>query len=90
MSCSVYSCVRCMCAHVCVLVLFNYYSYMGELLDPGKAIAAVKDGLASVEFRQVIVQLCDEIKSLNKMEEGVSPPQGQHIHILQCINYCND
>ena len=49
---------------------------MGELQDPGKATAAVKDGLASVEFRQVIVQLCDEIKSLNKLEESVSPPQG--------------
>lgn len=50
--------------------------YTGGLQDPAAVTTAVKDGLASLEFRQVITQLCDELKSLNKMEEGVSPPQG--------------
>ena len=55
---------------------FYHFSYTGELQDPGTVTAAVKDGLASPQFRQVIVQVCNEIKSLNKMEEGVSVPQG--------------
>ena len=61
--------------HTCALfLLFN--SYTGELQDAGTVTAAVKDGLGSPQFRQVIVQLCNELKSLNKMEEGVSAPQG--------------
>ena len=42
-------------------------------------IAVVKDGLASVHFRQIVMQLCNELKSLNKMEEGLSTPQGLHV-----------
>ena len=60
--------------------------YTGGLQDPAAVTTAVKDGLASLEFRQVITQLCDELKSLNKMEEGVSPPQGLLcIYILVCV-----
>lgn len=51
-------------------------SYTGELQDPAAVSAAVKDGLASVHFCQVVMQLCNELKSLNKMEERVSAPQG--------------
>ena len=43
--------------------------------------------LASMQFRQLIIQLCDELKLLNKMEEGVSAPQGLHAYVgtVECV-----
>jgi len=50
--------------------------YEGELSDTATLSKAVKEGLASQHYCQIIVQLCSELKETNKMEEGVSPPQG--------------
>jgi len=74
------------------ITLTSHYglnSYTGELQDAAAVSAAVKDGLASVHFRQVVMQLCSELKSLNKMEEGVSTPQGLYIHeyLQVCVLY---
>jgi len=52
------------------------HRYEGELSDAAALSKAVKEGLTSQHYCQIIVQLCSELKETNKMEEGVTPPQG--------------
>lgn len=74
-------------------MVFQPFSYTGELQNVTAVSDAVRDGLGSAQYCQVVTQLCDELKSLNKMEEGISAPQGLYHratgYVLVCVHSLN-
>lgn len=60
-------------------------SCSGPLLEEGKLREAVEGGLHSQMYVELVGSLCEELKSLNHMQESVSRPAGEPFRLLHVM-----